>query len=159
AEPQAVGDALNPQVTLNWFCSTAGVYRFQVKIERADQPGSGDPSGLISSKLALMLNYNASARYAGLLPSTRFRAAALVSSLAFPHFDEAQLTPPVGRNFGPGPQFSLTANLVPNVPYNLSVAAMDAQGNAGDGSQVWKFTWVPPPLVDTVPWPARPLPP
>ena len=159
AEPQAVGDALNPQVALNWFCSTSGVYRFQVKIERADQPGSGKPSGLLSSKLKLMLNYNPSARYAGLLPTTRFRAAALASRLAISHFDEAQLTPPLGANFGPGPQFSLTANLVANVPYNLSVAAMDAQGNAGDSSQVWKFTWVPPPQVDNVPWPARPLPP
>jgi hypothetical protein len=159
AEPQAVGGALNPQVALNWFCSTSGVYRFQVKIERADQPGSGQPSGLLSSKLKLMLNFSPSARYAGLLPSTRFRAAALASKVALSHFDEAQLTPPIGANFGPGPQFSLTANLVPNVPYNLSVAAMDAQGHAGDSSQVWKFTWVPPPQVDNVPWPARSLPP
>jgi hypothetical protein len=144
---------------LNWFCSTSGVYRFQVKIERADQPGSGLPTGMQGSKLKQMLNFNPGARYAGLLPTTRFRAATLLAGLALSHFDEAQLTPPVGANFGPGPQFSLTASLVPNVPYNLSVAAMDAQGNAGDSSQVWKFTWVPPPQVDNVPWPARPLPP
>jgi hypothetical protein len=36
---------------------------------------------------------------------------------------------------------------------------MDAQGNTGDSSQVWKFTWVPPAQVDSVPWPARPVPP
>jgi len=159
AEPQAAGDTNAPQVALNWFCSTSGVYRFQVKIERADQPGSGLASGLSSSKLRLMTSYNVHARYAGLTPRTRFRTASLVSLSSLVHFDEAQLTPPLGASFGPGPQFTLTANLVPNVPYNLSVAAMDAQGNVGDSSQVWKFTWVPPVQVESVPWPARPMPP
>jgi len=159
AEPQATGAVTNPQVALNWFCPTSGVYRFQVKIERADQPGSGLPTGMVSTKLHQMPNFNPQARYAGLLPNTRFRSASLAAILALAHFDEAQLTPPIGANFGPGPQFTLTASLVPNVPYNLSVAAMDDQGNAGDSSQVWKFTWVPPPQVDNVPWPARPLPP
>jgi hypothetical protein len=158
AEPLAAGDTSNPQVTLNWFCNTSGVYRFQVKIERVDQPG-GDSTGFSSTKLQKMLNYNPTARYAGLTPSTRFRPAALMSKLLLSHFDEAHLTPPIGPNFGPGPQFTLTASLVPNVPYNISVAAMDAQGNAGDSSQVWKFTWVPPAAVDSVPWPARPVPP
>ena len=80
-------------------------------------------------------------------------------SFALAHFDESQLTPPVGANFGPGPQFTLTASLVPNVPYHISVAAQDDQGNSGDPSQVWTFIWKPPVPLITVPWPARPLPP
>ena len=40
AQPQAAGDNSNPQVALNWFCPTSGVYRFQVMIQRADHPGA-----------------------------------------------------------------------------------------------------------------------
>jgi|GEM_PF-882484 len=168
-QPVAAGDTNNPQVALNWFCPTSGVYRFEVKIERADQPGSGKPTGFISPLLIHLPNFNSlnspivsqfnaplngqfnsQARYAGLLSEQ-------VSFLA--HFDESQLTPPVGANFGPGPQFTLNAGVVPNVPYNISVAAQDDQGNSGDPSQVWTFTWKPPVPLITVPWPARPLPP
>jgi len=164
AEPQAAGSNAAPQVALTWFCPTSGVYRFQIKIERADNPGSGKPSGFLSSKLTLMPGFNNKARYAGLLSSaSKFTVASSLSlrssRLALAHFDEAQLTPPVGANFGPGPQFTLTASVVPSVPYNISVAPMDAQGNVGDSSQVWKFTWVPPVVLASVPWPARPLPP
>jgi len=74
-------------------------------------------------------------------------------------YDEWQLTPPVGPSFGPGPQFSITANVVPNVPYDISIAAEDNQGNWGDASADWKFVWKPPPTIQTVLWPARPLPP
>ena len=149
AEPQAVGDNNSPQVMLNWFCPTAGVYRFEVKIERADKPGSGQPTGLTSSKLTRFSGFNPTARYYGLFED-RTRLA---------HFDEAQLTPPIGASFGPGPQFTLTANVLPSVPYHISVSAMDNQGNAGDASQVWTFTWHPTNAAPTVPWPARPLPP
>ena len=159
AEPQAAGSNGNPLVTLNWFCPTSGVYRFQVMVQRADQPGSGQPTGLSSSRLATLAGFDSTARYAGLTPATRFRKFRVSSKIALSAFDEAQVTPPLGANFGPGPQFSLTASVVPNVPYNISVAAMDAQGNVGDASLIWKFTWVPPVVLPTVPWPARPLPP
>src|SRR5205823_4539420 len=46
---------------------------------------------------------------------------------------------------------------LPSVHYHVSVAALDAQGHAGDSSGVWDFTWHPP--APGVPWPARPLPP
>ena len=149
AEPQPAGDNNNPHAVLNWFCPTAGVYRFEVKIERADQPGSGKPSGLTSSQLTVLNPFNSAAHYYGL-----FQEISIVA-----HFDEAQLTPPVGASFGPGPQFTLTANVQTNVPYHISVAAMDNQGNAGDSSQVWTFIWKPTNAPPTVPWPARPLPP
>jgi hypothetical protein len=73
-------------------------------------------------------------------------------------FDEVQITPPVGVGFGPGPQFSLTANILANVAYTFSVAAIPAQGTNGPASLARKFTWLPiqPPV--TVPWPQRPLP-
>jgi hypothetical protein len=148
-QPVPAGDTNNPQVALTWFCPTSGVYRFEVKIERADQPGSGKPTGFNSLKLIKLVSYNPQPRYAGLF----------LESLALAHFDESQLTPPVGPNFGPGPQFTLTASVVPNVPYHISVAAQDDQGNSGDPSQVWTFTWKPPVPLITVLWPARPLPP
>jgi hypothetical protein len=147
-EPVPVGDTNNPQVTLNWFCPTSGVYRFDVRIERADQPGSGKPTGFTSTKLFKLASFNPQPRYAGL-----FRENFLLA-----HFDESQLTPPLGVNFGPGPQFTLTASVVPNVPYHISVAAQDDQGGSGPFSQVWTFTWKPPISLITVPWPARPLP-
>ena len=149
-QPVAIGGTNNPQVALNWFCPTAGVYRFEVKIERADQPGSGKPTGFSSLKLIKVAGFNPLAHYAGLFAEKNFVLA---------HFDESQLTPPVGANFGPGPQFMLNASVVPNVPYNISVAAQDDQGNSGDPSQVWTFIWKPPVPLITVPWPARPLPP
>src|ERR1019366_7854030 len=150
AEPQPAGDNNNPQAVLNWFCPTAGVNRFEVKIERADKPGSGQPTGLTSSKLIKLVSFNPLPRYAGLFAENSFVLA---------HFDESQLTPPVGVNFGPGPQFTLNASVVPNVPYHITVAAQDDQGNSGDPSQVWTFIWKPPVPLITVPWPARPLPP
>jgi hypothetical protein len=148
-EPVPAGDTNNPQATLNWFCPTTGVYRFDIRIERADQPGSGKLTGFSSIKLFKLASFNPQPRYAGL-----FRENFLLA-----HFDESQLTPLIGVNFGPGPQFTLTASVVPNVPYHISVAAQDDQGNSGPLSQVWTFTWKPPISLITVPWPARPLSP
>ncbi len=149
AQPQAVGDNSDPQVALNWFCPTSGVYRFQVMIQRADHPGGGVPLGFSGAQLLALLTYNTAASFLGLLndPSQ-------VSQ-----FDAALLTPPAGADFGPGPQFTLTASVLLNVPYNISVAAMDDEGNAGEPSQVWNFTWKPTNGLPQVPWPARPLPP
>jgi hypothetical protein len=149
AQPQAVGDNSNPQVALNWFCPTSGVYRFQVMIERADHPGGGVPLGFSGVQLTPLLTYNTSATYLGLLSGP----------LELAHFDAALLTPPSVPGFGPGPQFTLTASVLTNVPYHISVAAMDDEGHAGEPSQVWNFTWTPTNALPTVPWPARPLPP
>src|SRR5262249_2391322 len=73
AEPQAAGSNSNPLVTLNWFCPTSGVYRFRVMVQRADQPGSGQPTGLSSTRLAALVSFDSTARYAGLTPATRFK--------------------------------------------------------------------------------------
>ena len=149
AQPQAIGGNSNPQVTLTWFCPTSGVYRFQVMIQRADHPGGGVPLGFSGVQLLPLLTYNTAASYLGLLHNP----------LDLAQFDAALLTPPAGPAFGPGPQFTLTASVLPNVPYHISVAAMDDEGNAGEPSQVWNFTWKPTKPLPIVPWPARPLPP
>jgi hypothetical protein len=149
AQPQAIGDNSSPQVALNWFCPTSGVYRFQVMIQRADHPGGGVPLGFSGSQLLALLSFNTAGTYLGLL-----NEPSKVSQ-----FDAALLTPPAGSTFGPGPQFTLTANVLLNVPYNISVAAMDDEGNAGEPSQVWNFTWKPTAALPEVPWPARTLPP
>ena len=157
AQPAAAGDSSNPQVALNWFCPTSGVYRFEVRLRRADQPGSGQSSGFFNSKLLLLTALKplqnaapfVAPRFYGLLSDR-----SLVST-----YDEWQLTPPVGAGFGPGPQFTLTASLIPNVPYRISVAAENVQGYWGDASAEWTFVWQPPPTIPKVPWPARVLPP
>ncbi len=157
SEPVPVGNTTNPQVALSWFCPTGGVYRFEIRIQRADQPGSGKPTGMFSSQLIKLAAFkplagttaNSTPRFYGLLKSRN-----LVSI-----YDEWQLTPPVGPSFGPGPQFSLIAGVEPNVPYHISVAAENIQGYWGDASSEWTFVWRTPPAFQTVPWPARPLPP
>ena len=151
AQPQATGDNSNPQVTLNWFCPTSGVYRFQVMVQRADHPGGHVPLGFSGVELTPpLVTYNTSASYLGLLVG---------NPLSVVQFDAALLSPPTSAGFGPGPQFTTTASVLTNVPYHISVAAMDDEGNAGEPSQVWNFTWKPVNPLPTVPWPARPLPP
>jgi hypothetical protein len=49
--------------------------------------------------------------------------------------------------------------VIANVPYDISVAAVDESGHAHTPSAVFRFTWTPPVVLATVPWPARPLPP
>ena len=150
AEPKSVGDANHPQVLLSWFCPTSGVHRFEIKIHRDDQAGSGNPTGLVGTKLFRLLSYNTKRSYAGLF-------AARVRFLVF---DEAQLTPPIGPEFGPGPQFSLTADVVAGGTYTITVAAVDDQDKPQADSEAQTFTWhIAATNVLTVPWPARPLPP
>ena len=150
AEPQAIGAVENPQVALNWFCPTAGVARFQVKISRVDMPAAGAPSGFASAQLKVFPAYLKTASYLGL---TKAKRLGLIS------FSEAHLTPRLGAGFGPGPQFNLSASVIPNATYAVSVAAMDDQGHVGNASEAWSFTWRPPIVLASVPWPARPLPP
>jgi len=157
SEPAPAGNAANPQVVLNWFCPTSGVYRFEIRITRADTPGSGKPSGLLSPQLIPLTTFKA-LPFLGITTKPAFYGL-LADRKAVSVFDEWQLTPPVGASFGPGPQFSLTANVAPDVPYEISVAAEDREGNWGDASATWKFVWQPPPTIQTVPWPARPVPP
>ena len=150
SEPTPIGDTNFPQVALSWFCPTAGVYRFEVLIRRADQAAAGGGStGFTSPQLIPFQRYNPKSRFFGLQSEV----------LAIDLFDESQFTPPVGPGFGPGPQFTLNANVLPGVPYYISVHAENAHGDWGDASSVWSFMWKPPPTVQTVPWPARPLPP
>jgi hypothetical protein len=158
SEPAPAGNTTNPLVSLNWFCPTSGVYRFEIRLQRADQPGSGKPTGFSSSKLIKLSVFKPLLPILYMNPIPKFYGLTRNRSLVS-FYDEWQLTPPVGPDFGPGPQFSLTASVVPGVPYHISVAAENIQGYWGDASTEWTFTWQPPPAFPTVPWPARPLPP
>jgi hypothetical protein len=149
SQPQAIGDISNPQLMMNWFCPTSGVYRFEVLVQRADHPGGGMPLGLTSGNFTPLSTYNTATSYKGLQSNPQ----------AVSQFDAALLTPPAGPYFGPGPRFQLPASLLTNVPYNIAIAAMDDQGNTGEPSMVMKFTWKPTNSFTRVPWPARPLPP
>ena len=156
--PVPAGNPTNPLVALNWFCPTTSVYRFEIRLQRADQPGSGKPTGFFNSQLIQLTAFKPLQGAFVTNPIPRFYGLTLNRSL-LSFYDEWQLTPPIGPNFGPGPQFSLTASVVPGVPYHISVAAENIQGYWGDGSAEWTFVWQPPPAIPTVAWPARPLPP
>jgi hypothetical protein len=150
SEPQPIGAVNNPQVMLTWFCPTSGIARFQFKIARADAPApSPPPSGFSSPDATPYLVLNTKASYLGLLQDKAI--------LEF--FSEAHMTRLIGASFGPGPQFTISGNVQPDVVYEISVAAVDDQGHIGPNSEVWRFKWVPPTVLATVPWPARPLPP
>ncbi len=149
AEPQPLGAVNSSQAMLNWFCPTSGVARFQIKISRVDPPSPAAASGFASLQASVYLPYNAAASYLGL---TKQKS---VLSL----FREAQMTALVGPSFGPGPQFTLTASVLPKVAYDISVAAVDDQGVIGPPSEISRFTWTPPVVLATVPWPKRLLPP
>jgi hypothetical protein len=163
AEPVPAGDASHPQVTLNWFCPTSGVYRFEVLI-RSDNPssssgGSSNVSSVRSDKLSKYLAFNPAPLYAGLLHPMLLHSTLANHRDEMVKPDEAQLTPPVGAGFGPGPQFTLTAAVLANVPYTFSVVALPFQGTNAPSSLAQQFTWRPilPPVK--VPWPYRPNPP
>jgi hypothetical protein len=155
AEPVPAGTNSPPQVTLNWFCPTSGVYRFEVLIHADDPAPNTNVSSVSGASLARFHAFNPAPQYAGLLHPIVLNGRV---HLELAKFEEAYLTPPVGAGFGPGPQFSLTATILANVSYTISVAALPAQGTNGTPSVARKFTWYPiqPPV--TVPWPQRPLP-
>jgi hypothetical protein len=87
-------------------------------------------------------------------------ATRVSSALKFLQVQDTMLTPYLSNPaFGPGPQFTLEADIQADVQYRLSVAALDDGDKAGPISQVWEFIWKTPRPVNQVPWPARPLPP
>jgi hypothetical protein len=147
SEPIPAGVMDDPQVALTWFCPTAGVRQFEVKIHRVIPLGSTGPS-LSSPKLRPNAAYNTSSIFVGLKSSTL-------------RFNEAQMTLPIGPNFGPGPQFTLTASVLPNVEYEIAVTPVDGQGEPSHEvtSESRRFTWTPPVVMANVPWPMRPLAP
>ncbi len=150
SEPAAAGDSAQPLVALNWFCPTAGVHRFELRVRRADQaPSSGAPSGFAGSALVRNVLLNQKAIYAGLA-----RAGG-----AMAQFSEGHYTPPVGSGFGSGPQFTFNAQVQAGVPYKIAVLGRDRQNNPSELSQEWDFTWTPPEPPISVKWPFRPLPP
>jgi hypothetical protein len=151
AEPSQAGTIGNPQVLLNWFCPTAGVSRFQIKVAFVDAESSGASSGISSSQLKIFSGYNKLAGFMGLTKN----ALQIIS------FSEAHYTPYVGPGFGPGPHFILPVTVSSKATYDISVTPVDEQGKVRheSTSEVWRFKWTPPVQLATVPWPARPLPP
>ncbi len=153
AEPQAVGTPASPQVALNWFCPVEGVHRFRVFLKVGPGGPGGGATVFESTQLRPDPAKALTGYYVGLRPSNLARAVRDVVN-----FGEAKLTQPISAGFGPGPQFTLVANVFPDVSYQISVQALDAQGGEGSLSTAWEFTWKTPPPVELVPWPARPLP-
>ncbi len=152
--PQPAGTSLNPQVVLNWFCPTAGVARFLVTLKRTDPDVPDAPRDFVSPKLTPYPLFNKQAIFLGLGSHLRSFASQYLS------FDDAFLTPPISAGFGPGPQFTLTASVKPNVHYLISVAAVSSRDPANQSlSDVQEFVWTAPYVPQDVPWPARALPP
>lgn len=146
AAPLLLGSADAPQVSLSWFCPTSGVSRFELLMQRAD---GGTPLGVSGSGVTVSTSFDPTISFVGLVHG---RLTEVI------RFDSALLTPLTGPNFGPGPQFLLPVTVLTNVPYVVSVAAMDSQGNCGPASASQKFVWGQTNQFTPVPWPARPLP-
>ena len=146
AEPNAAGTVATPQVALNWFCPTAGVYRFSVLVHRLD-----DPEGKKLLEFSGLQIVKGEALAVGSLFTTFARLEPIP-------FTESRTTVPIGPGFGPGPRFTMNVNVSANVPYRITVRAVDAQGSSGPISAAWDFTWHPPVPPDIVQWPFRPLP-
>lgn len=159
AEPAPAGTVAQPQVTLNWFCPTAGVHRFRFLIKRVDKKPEAPPPGTSSSIgfVSALLTRSQPVRQIGGYLRTPLRSTRF--SMAVVSVDEGQLTPTLSSGFGPGPQFTLTADILPNVPYQITVQALNSRDQAGPISEMWEFTWRPPNVTPGVPWPARALPP
>ena len=153
AEPQAIGTPANPQVALNWFCPTAGVHRFRVYVKTGPGAPSGGSGGLFTAELKIDLSKSIVTYFSGIK-----KQAGTFALRDVVNYNEVKLTPTLSAGFGPGPQFSLVANVYADTPYQISVQALDAQNGEGDLSTSWEFTWKTPPPVELVPWPARPLP-
>jgi hypothetical protein len=159
AEPAPAGTVVQPQVALNWFCPTAGVHRFRFLIKRVDKKPEpvADTAPSAVGFVSTFLTRSKPTRYTASFLRTTLRSSTF--SLAVVTVDEGQLTPTLSSGFGPGPQFTLSANILPNVPYQISVQALNSRDVAGPISETWEFTWRPPSTVNNVPWPARGLPP
>jgi len=157
AEPKPAGSVAEPQVALNWFCSVAGVYRFGVYVARADQ-GGNQPTGLLGrpTRFQVLPPFRPDAPSPQAFQPAARHLGLSKDRLRWIKFDEVQLTPPIGANFGPGPQFTFSADLQPGVTYQISVAAMDREGNPGKLSPAKEFVWYAPTAPQVVPWPARP---
>ena len=150
AEPHYVGDAMHPQVLLNWFCPTSGVHRFEIKIHREDPTTTSAATGFGSVNLLHLTRFNPKKSYAGLY----------LSKAKYWQPDEVFVTTPIGTSFGPGPQFTFTADVLRNATYSVTVAVMDEHDKVYNDSEPQTFTWnVPATNILSVPWPARPLPP
>lgn len=146
AAPLLLGSADAPQVSLSWFCPTSGVSRFELLVHRAD---GQSPVGVSGNGVTVSTSFDPTISFFGLVQGWLTEVI---------QFDTALLTPVTGSSFGPGPQFLLPVNVLTNVPYVISVAAMDAQGNCGPASACQKFVWGQINQFTAVPWPARPLP-
>ena len=157
SEPKPTGTLGSPQVILTWFCPTAGISRFQVKIKRLDPPTTNSQSGFASAAVKKFSGYNAQATYLGVTKESH----SLLGILAALSFDEAHFTSPIGVGFGPGPQFTLTGSVLANVKYLISVTPVDDQGRVIETStsEAVPFVWTAPVEPVTVPWPARSMPP
>ena len=158
AEPRAAGTLNDPRMMLTWFCPTAGVSRFQVLVKRLDPPSPGASTGISAFNLNALAGYNRLTGYLGLRRAAATRLFRGGRSPSIQTFDEVHLTPPIGPQFGPGPQFTLTIGVLPHATYDISVRALDGPGH-GEASEVWTFKWTPEFVPGSVPWPARPLPP
>ena len=146
AEPNAAGTVAAPQVALNWFCPTGGVYRFAILVHRLDDPENTKPIAFEGVQIL---------KGGSITLGSVFASANALQPI---RFSEEYFTAPVGPGFGPGPQFAMNIRVSPSVPYRISVRAVDAQGSNGPISAAWEFTWHPPLPVEVVQWPFRSLP-
>jgi hypothetical protein len=149
---EAVGNAVNPQMRIRWFCPPYGVERFRITI---NVDGAGLPASFPTTATPMLSP--------PLVPGgveLRLRVSGIDGPLRAFQFH----TPRVGPAFASGPEFELTASVEPARTYFVSIEAVDKTGATAEPpkrSNVQQFTWTTPIVLagaQQVPWPARPLP-
>jgi len=162
SEPAKAGTEEAPQVTLRWFCATEGVERFQISIHDGDtnvpinystelhRPTLGRRSAVLTDPL------NFTGRSPLAPPSGSFGG----SSIGFVPYHTGR----VGGNFGDPSasyEYTITLNIAPGRDYSFHVQSVSPAGDLSLPSNIVGFTWSPAAAAagQTVPWPARSLPP
>jgi hypothetical protein len=85
--------------------------------------------------------------------------SSLINRLLLPVY-QSFLTGRVGGDLGPGPRFTSTMQLNPNLRYTVWLRSLGPGGEISDTSLNVEFQWLPPaPPPAAIAWPARPLPP
>jgi hypothetical protein len=144
APPESAGTVAQPQVALRWFCQPSGVERFWITLTPTNTtkpPFQPNPAARVR-------------RAAGFSPAVQSIA---VSSVVAKYFIAEKLeTGRVGGDFGPGPNFSFTADVEPGVDYLVTVQSVYGTRSSPASSPSYVFRWKPPLQPAQVPWPARP---
>lgn len=144
---RSTGEATNsPGMTVEWFCTTPGVERFELALaaDSGDLPATFSVNGWEleedrTNALDVVIN-------------------GVTNQMNFGFYRSGRVGTVFGTN--DSPLFTVPASSELNRQYTFMVRVIGAGGVAGDWSNIEQFRWASIPAVPgpQVPWPARPMP-